>query len=52
MLTIKTYTQKCPNFSVAVYVLRNLFWKNMPSILTNLNDVFELFQDLFFAFLL
>ena len=52
MLNITTYSQKSPNFSVAVYVLRNLFWKNMPSILKNLNDVFELFQGLFFAFLL
>ena len=36
----------------AVHEPYNLFGENMPSIWANLNHVFEVFQSLFFAFLL
>ena len=51
IVNVKTCSRKTAVFSIAVHVLRNLFWKYAP-ICANFNHVFEVFQGFFFVFLL
>ena len=39
-------------FSIAVHVLCNLFWKNIPTICASFNHVFKVIRGIFFSFLL
>ena len=43
-------TKSADFFSNAFHAFRNLFWKN--AIWANFNHMFEVFQTLFFAFIL